>query len=140
MPVIPTVNTKGGSGKSTTANILATTLARMGATVRLIDCDPQGTNARWGREGQSKYRDIVVPLVVGEDLDRRGPAGRADDAETAVSVASYARPAGPRAKARLGLRFVPYSVVGRDHERDQFAVVVHADGESVMAGCAPSHA
>jgi chromosome partitioning protein len=68
MPVIPTVNTKGGSGKSTTANILATTLARMGATVRLIDCDPQGTNARWGREGQSKYRDIVVPLVVGEDL------------------------------------------------------------------------
>lgn len=68
MPVIVTANTKGGSGKSTTANILSTTLARMGASVRLIDCDPQGTNARWMREGQSKYRDIVVPLAVGEDL------------------------------------------------------------------------
>ena len=68
MPVIVTANTKGGSGKSTTANILSTTLARMGASVRLIDCDPQGTNSRWSREGQSKYRDIVVPLIVGQDL------------------------------------------------------------------------
>jgi chromosome partitioning protein len=43
MPIVVAANTKGGSGKSTSSLILGTTLARMGATVRIVDADPQKT-------------------------------------------------------------------------------------------------
>lgn len=68
MSVIIAANTKGGSGKSTASLVLSTTLASMGATVRLIDADPQGTSAKFGRAGLSKYSEIVAVLSPGEDL------------------------------------------------------------------------
>lgn len=67
MPVVVAANTKGGSGKSTSSLILGTTLARMGATVRVLDADPQRTLMSWG-SGQSKYRDIVTAPRPGVDL------------------------------------------------------------------------
>ena len=67
MPIIVAANTKGGSGKSTSCLVLGTTLARKGATVRIIDADPQGTILSWSR-GQSLYREIVVGPNPGEDL------------------------------------------------------------------------
>jgi chromosome partitioning protein len=67
MPTIVAANTKGGSGKSTTCLVLGTALAHKGATVRVIDADPQGTLRSWS-EGNSKYRDIVVTPTTGEDL------------------------------------------------------------------------
>lgn len=67
MPTIVAANTKGGSGKSTTCLILGTALAHKGASVRIIDADPQGTLASWS-QGQSKYREIVVRPTPGEDL------------------------------------------------------------------------
>ena len=67
MPVIVAANPKGGSGKSTTCIVLGTTLASQGASVRIIDADPQRTLGRWG-EGTSIYRDIVVTPAHGEDL------------------------------------------------------------------------
>lgn len=67
MPVVVAANPKGGSGKSTTCLILGTTLASQGATVRIIDADPQRTLARWS-EGESTHRNIVVTPSAGEDL------------------------------------------------------------------------
>jgi chromosome partitioning protein len=67
VPTIVAANTKGGSGKSTSCLVLGTALARKGATVRVIDADPQGTLRSWS-DGQSKYRDIVVTPTPGEDL------------------------------------------------------------------------
>ena len=67
MPVVVAANTKGGSGKSTSSLILGTTLARMGATVRILDADPQKTLLSWG-SGQSKYREIVTAPRPGTDL------------------------------------------------------------------------
>ena len=67
MPVIVAANPKGGSGKSTTCLTLGTTLASQGATVRIIDADPQRTLARWS-EGKSTHRDIVVTPSSGGDL------------------------------------------------------------------------
>lgn len=67
MPVIVAANPKGGSGKSTTCLILGTTLASQGASVRIIDADPQRTLARWS-EGTSAYRSLVVTPSSGEDL------------------------------------------------------------------------
>ena len=67
MPIIVAANTKGGSGKSTSSLILGTSLARKGASVRVIDADPQGTIHHWS-QGESKYRQIVASPTPGEDL------------------------------------------------------------------------
>ncbi|MDC9589772.1 AAA family ATPase [Xenorhabdus sp. XENO-10] len=53
MPVITVANPKGGAGKSTTTLILATTLAAAGASVTILDCDPNKPIKDW-REGLSK--------------------------------------------------------------------------------------
>lgn len=49
MPVIAVANPKGGAGKSTAALVLGTTLAEKGATVTILDCDPNQPIATWGR-------------------------------------------------------------------------------------------
>lgn len=67
MPVIVAANPKGGSGKSTTCLVIGTTLANQGATVRIIDADPQRTLGLWS-EGKSKYGEIVVGPTPNEDL------------------------------------------------------------------------
>jgi len=67
MPVVVAANPKGGSGKSTACIVLGTTLAAQGASVRILDADPQRTLARWA-EGASRFRDIVVTPSPSEDL------------------------------------------------------------------------
>ncbi len=48
MPTIVIASPKGGAGKSTTAVLLGTELARAGASVTLLDCDPNGSLSLWG--------------------------------------------------------------------------------------------
>ena len=67
MAVIVAANTKGGSGKSTSSLLLGTTLAKMGASVRILDADPQRTLASWS-EGKSKYHEIVTTPTPGVDI------------------------------------------------------------------------
>ncbi len=47
MPVIAFANPKGGSGKSTSALLLATELAVKGASVTIIDADPERWISQW---------------------------------------------------------------------------------------------
>ncbi len=47
MPVIVFANSKGGVGKSTSAVVLAQVLAQRGATVSLIDADPNQPLSQW---------------------------------------------------------------------------------------------
>lgn len=48
MPVISFANPKGGAGKTTTALLAATQLAEAGATVVIIDADPERWISQWG--------------------------------------------------------------------------------------------
>src|SRR3954464_9577598 len=59
MPVLVVSNPKGGTGKSTTSLVLATTLARHGASVTLFDCDPNRHLVAW-RNGPTKSAVQVV--------------------------------------------------------------------------------
>ncbi len=59
MPVIAIGNPKGGSGKSTTTLVLGTTLAEQGASVTVLDCDPNRPLASW-RNGPSGSSMEVV--------------------------------------------------------------------------------
>ena len=59
MPVIVTASSKGGAGKSTMTLVLAQALDAMGATVTIIDADPNRPILRW-RSGQSGSTVEVV--------------------------------------------------------------------------------
>ena len=48
MPVISFANPKGGAGKTTTALLAATQLAENGASVVIIDADPERWISQWG--------------------------------------------------------------------------------------------
>lgn len=64
MPVITVANPKGGAGKSTATLVLATSLAAQGASVIILDCDPNRAIDGW-RAGSSK-NGVVVDAGVTE--------------------------------------------------------------------------
>lgn len=75
MPVISFANPKGGAGKTTTALILATQLSENGATVSIIDADPERWISQWsdlpGKPANIRVvggvtEDSIVDLIEGE--------------------------------------------------------------------------
>jgi chromosome partitioning protein len=68
MPVISTANSKGGSGKSTSTLVIATTLAAQGASVCVIDADPNQPIHEWKTEGASKSAVTVIGGVKEESI------------------------------------------------------------------------
>lgn len=65
MPTIVIASPKGGAGKSTAATILGTELAHAGATVTMLDCDPNKSLSLWAGRGVLPPR-ISVLSDVGE--------------------------------------------------------------------------
>jgi chromosome partitioning protein len=59
MPVIVTASSKGGAGKSTLTLVLAQALDGLGATVTIIDADPNRPIVRW-RNGRSRSTVHVI--------------------------------------------------------------------------------
>ena len=75
MPVISFANPKGGSGKTTTALLLATQLAERGARIVIIDADPERWISQWGRlDGRPKNIEII------EDVSEDGIVDLIDEA------------------------------------------------------------
>jgi chromosome partitioning protein len=60
MPVISFVSPKGGAGKTTSAVLLATQLAESGASVTIIDADPNKNIAEWASlSGKPDNIDVI---------------------------------------------------------------------------------
>ena len=66
MPTIVFASPKGGAGKSTSAVLLATELAGRGATVTIIDADPNKPVSRWAKR-PGKPDSLTVLADVTED-------------------------------------------------------------------------
>lgn len=60
MPVVAVSNPKGGAGKSTVTLLLSTYLAQRGASVSVLDADPNQPILDWKENGQSKTALQVV--------------------------------------------------------------------------------
>jgi chromosome partitioning protein len=60
MPVISIANPKGGAGKSTSSLVIGTTLAATGATVCVIDADPNQPIFDWKTKGNSQSPITVI--------------------------------------------------------------------------------
>lgn len=68
MPIIAFASSKGGSGKSTSAVLLATELAERGASVTIIDADPNQPVSRWSRKPGRPDKLNVVSAITEETL------------------------------------------------------------------------
>lgn len=60
MPTIVFANPKGGAGKSTSAVLLATQIAENGASVTILDADPNKPISYWSKRGQKPDRINVI--------------------------------------------------------------------------------
>ena len=70
MPTIVFASPKGGAGKSTSAVILATELAGAGATVTIVDADPNQPVSRWAkRPGKPDNLTVVSEVKEGTIID-----------------------------------------------------------------------
>lgn len=70
--VIAVINTKGGTGKTTSSVFIAHGLARNGKTL-LIDADPQKSSMSWSQVvGKEQFLPSTIPLAV-SDLNERLP-------------------------------------------------------------------
>ncbi len=77
MPTIVFASPKGGAGKSTSAVVLATELAGRGATVAIIDADPNKPVSRWaGRPGKPETLTVVANVTEDSILDQIDQAAR----------------------------------------------------------------
>lgn len=63
MPVISLASSKGGPGKSTTAVLLACELAQQGASVTVIDADPNKAIFNWSKKAPPPERLTVIDSV-----------------------------------------------------------------------------
>ena len=79
MPTIVFASPKGGVGKSTSAVVLATELARRGAGVTVIDADPNRPVSQWARRPACPESLTVLGdlFVTGRLLDSAPIAGLA---------------------------------------------------------------
>ena len=68
MPTIAFASSKGGAGKSTSAVLLGTEIAERGATVTIVDADPNQPVTRWGRKPDRPKTLTVVGGVTEETL------------------------------------------------------------------------
>ena len=66
MPTIALVNPKGGAGKTTVALVLGTALADRGASVTLVDADPNQPLTTWSKLGNVP-QSLEVVSDVNED-------------------------------------------------------------------------
>lgn len=63
MPTIVFASPKGGAGKSTSAVVLATELAGLGAVVTVIDADPNKPVSKWAkRPGKPDGLDVIADV------------------------------------------------------------------------------
>jgi len=63
MPIISFANPKGGTGKSTSALILALELAHRGGKVALVDCDPNQVTAGWAEARETQGRKVPFTAI-----------------------------------------------------------------------------
>lgn len=65
MTTIAISNLKGGTGKTTTAMLLATSLQRQGYTVTVVDLDPQGSATEWAHMADEAGTPLPFTVILG---------------------------------------------------------------------------
>ena len=131
MPVITIANPKGGSGKSTTALVLGTTLASHGARVALIDCDPNQPLKAW-RTGLSDTTAVIVPDMSESKIIPVIDSERAARQFVIIDLEGTASRMVSRAIARSDLVLIPMAASALDAAQAARAVSLIHEEEQLM--------
>lgn len=136
MPVIAVANPKGGAGKSTTALVLGTTLAAHGATVTLLDCDPNRPIAAWAR-GESATEMKVLADISESQIVSTIDAERAGRQFVVVDLEGTASRMVSRAIMRSDLVLIPMQASAVDAAQAARAVSLVQEEEQVVGRAIP---
>jgi chromosome partitioning protein len=107
MPTISFASSKGGAGKSTSAVLLATELAGRGASVTIIDADPNQPVTRWSRKPGRPERLAVISDVTEETLLDAIDAAERDATFVIVDLEGTASLMVAQAMSRADLVIIP---------------------------------
>jgi chromosome partitioning protein len=136
MPVISIANPKGGAGKSTTALVLGTTLASKGASVSIIDCDPNRPIQSWAA-GESKSPVRVLADVTESRIVPVIDEERAARQFVIVDLEGTASRMVSRAIARSDLVLIPMQASAVDAAQAARAVGLVKEEEQVLGRAIP---
>jgi chromosome partitioning protein len=131
MPVISVANPKGGAGKSTTALVLGTTLAAQGASVSIIDCDPNRPIQAWAA-GSSKSPIKVLADVTESQVLTVIDKERAARQFVIVDLEGTASRMVSRAITRSDLVLIPMQASAVDAAQEARAVSLVKEEEQVI--------
>lgn len=131
MPVIATANPKGGAGKSTCTLVLAQTLARLGASVAVIDADPNRPIVDW-RAGGSSLPIKVIGDTTESSIIRTIREERTRQQFIFVDLEGTASRLVSRAITQADLVLIPLQASGVDARQASRAVaLIHEEEEAV---------
>jgi len=121
MPVVSVANPKGGAGKSTATLVLASTLAANGASVVILDCDPNRPIQDW-RKGKSKNKLVVDGDVSESNITAKLDTYRRQSQFVFVDLEGTASRLMSRALARSQLVIIPIQASPTDAEQAAKAI------------------
>jgi chromosome partitioning protein len=131
MPVIVTANPKGGAGKSTTTLILAQTLARLGASVTVIDADPNRPIVDW-KSGESASEIKVIGDATESSIIRTIREEAASHQFVFVDLEGTASRLVSRAITQADLVLIPLQASAVDARQASRAVaLIHEEEEAL---------
>ena len=133
MPVIVTASSKGGAGKSTLTLVLAQALDAMGASVTIIDADPNRPLVRW-RTGKSLSSIDVVGDVTESNIIRLIREHRAHRQFVLVDLEGTANRLVSRAITQADLVLIPLQASALDSNEAGRAVGLIREEEEALAG------
>lgn len=136
MPVITVANPKGGAGKSTTTLVLATTLASQGASVVVLDCDPNRAIQGW-RKGDSKNTIIVDGEISESNITQKLDEYRRKYQFVFVDLEGTASRLMSRALARAQLVLIPIQASPTDAELAALAIHLIQEEEAAFEKTIP---
>jgi len=135
MPAISVANPKGGAGKTTLTFILAGELARSGASVVVVDADPNAIIAKWGARRTTEGRALPFEIVASpkeSELVKVLDALTEKNDFVLIDLEGTASRMTSRALARSHLVLIPFNLSPIDAELAANAVgLIHEEAEAL---------
>ncbi|OKP64453.1 hypothetical protein BTE77_34655 [Ensifer adhaerens] len=131
MPIVVTANPKGGAGKSTMTLVLAQVLAQKGATVTVIDADPNHPIVDWRKGSSASSVRVVADRSRETILDTIETEAR-QSAFVVVDLEGTADLLTSRAIAQADLVLIPFSASSLDAAQAHRAVKLIRDEERTL--------
>jgi len=133
MPVIVTANPKGGAGKSTATLVMAQSLAHLGASVTIIDADPNRPIVDW-RSGKSTLDLTVIGDTAESTIIRQIREEKARQQFVFVDLEGTASRLVSRAITQADLVLIPLQASGVDARQASRAVSLIQEEEEALGG------